>query len=146
MRNIKTKEKGEFMNSENLNKENQKNELDKPRKKNIFFRMIEEIKNIFAKDPEEIKDKESQFLNDKLNFDFKSNEVNHQQNNKKEEKKDININIDPSQDVQESEIIKRRSKHLVIDSLNDRLELEDLSYYDLKILYNELLRNKKLEG
>lgn len=146
MRNIKTKEKGEFMNSENLNKENQKNELDKPRKKNIFFRMIEEIKNIFAKDPEEIKDKESQFLNDKLNFDFKSNEVSHQQNNKKEEKKDININIDPSQDVQESEIIKRRSKHLVIDSLNDRLELEDLSYYDLKILYNELLRNKKLEG
>lgn len=115
---------------------NPKNELDKPKKKNFFIKMMEEIKSIFAKEPQQENKSSSQFLNDPLKNNIKMDNLNL-------EKKDINLNIDPSQTVEESEIIKRRSKHLVSDSLNDRLELDDLSYYDLKILYNELIRMKK---
>lgn len=145
-----------------------KNELDKPIKKNIFIRMIEEIKSIFAKEPDENISNSSSFVNapenDKKPFSLFSKKKNVNILNKDTHEENItgntleskiqnsnlnyiqkpgtsvnkNINIDLSQNANETEIVKKRAKHLVEDSLNERLELEDLSYYDLKILFNGL--------
>ena len=157
---------------------NVKNELDKPRKKNIFARMIEEIKSIFAKEPDENIASSTSFVNmpeeDKNMFSIFSKKIEANNNNvqkgninqnmvdpnqningnenlnlnknlnyiqKEGTSVNKNINIDLSQSANESEIVKKRAKHLVEDSLNERLELEDLSYYDLKILFNELKRS-----
>lgn len=137
--------------------------LAKFKKKGFFTKIVEEIKSIFAKEPDENLISGSGFMNSE--DDFKISKINQLSEkiengiaNKKEVTKNINpklnnipekaidnnqninINIDPNKSANESEIVKRRAKHLVTDSLNERIELEDLSYYDLKILYNELIK------
>lgn len=137
--------------------------LVKFKKKGFFTKIVDEIKSIFAKEPDENLISGSGFMNNESDFNIsKINEIgigldNKLSNNENVTKninpklnnipekgtdnnKNINIDIDPNKSANESEIVKRRAKHLVTDSLNERIELEDLSYYDLKILYNELIK------
>lgn len=130
--------------------------LVKFKKKGFFTKIVDEIKSIFAKEPDENLISGSAFMNNASNFNISNideigagigntkvtKNINPKLNNIPEKgidnNKNINIDINPNKSANESEIVKRRAKHLVTDSLNERIELEDLSYYDLKILYNEL--------